>query len=66
MSKLIREYKLGSVFLYSEIDEITSWIASQFEHYKAETAVPLAIPDQIFSREKQAEDLHLLLNQLQS
>jgi hypothetical protein len=26
----------------------------------------LAIPDQIFSREKQAEDLHLLLNQLQS
>ena len=66
MSKLIREYKLGSVFLYSEIDEITSWIASQFEHYKSETAVPLAIPDQIFSREKQAEDLHLLLNQLQS
>jgi hypothetical protein len=63
MSKLIREYKLGAVFLYSEIDEITAWIASQFESYKAGTVAPLALPDQSFSREKQAEELHLLLNQ---
>lgn len=66
MSKLIREYKLGAVFLYSEIDEITTWIASQFESYKAGTVAPLVLPDQSFSREKQAEELHLLLNQLQS
>ena len=66
MSKLIKEYKLGAVFLYTEIDEITAWIASQFEDYKAGTVAPLAMPDQSFSREKQAEDLHLLLNQLQS
>ncbi len=66
MSKLIREYKLGAVFLYTETDEITAWIASQFEDYKAETITHLAIPDQSFSREKQAEDLHLLLNQFKS
>jgi glycosyltransferase involved in cell wall biosynthesis len=66
MSKLIREYKLGAVFLYTEIDETTAWIASQFEDYKAGTVAPLAMPDQSFSREKQTEDLHLLLNQLQS
>ncbi len=66
MSKLIKEYKLGAVFLYKEIDDITAWIASQFEDYKAGTVAPLAMPDQSFSREKQAEDLHLLLNQLQS
>lgn len=66
MSKLIREYKLGAVFLYTETDEITAWIASQFEDYKAGTVALLAMPDQIFSREKQAEDLHLLLNHLQS
>jgi hypothetical protein len=66
MSKLIKEYKLGAVFLYKEIDEITAWIASQFEDYKAGTDAPMAMPDQSFSREKQAEDLHLLLNQLQS
>ena len=66
MSKLIREYKLGAVFLYTETDEITAWIASQFEDYKAGTVALLAMPDQRFSREKQAEDLHLLLNQLQS
>ena len=66
MSKLIKGYKLGAVFLYTEIDEITAWIASQFEDYKAGTDAPLAMPDQSFSREKQAEDLHLLLNQLQS
>jgi hypothetical protein len=66
MSKLIREYKLGAVFLYTEIDEIATWIASQFEDYKAGTVVPLAMPEQSFSREKQAEELHLLLNQLQS
>ena len=66
MSKLIREYKLGAVFLYTEIDEITAWIASQFEDYKAGTVALLAMPNQSFSREKQAEDLHLLLNQLQS
>ena len=64
MSKLIREYKLGGVFLYTEIDEITAWIASQFEDYKAGIVAPLAMPNQSFSREKQAEDLHLLLNQL--
>lgn len=66
MSKLIRDYKLGAVFLYTEIDEITVWIASQFKNYKAGTVAPLAIPEQSFSREKQAEELHLLLNQLQS
>jgi glycosyltransferase involved in cell wall biosynthesis len=66
MSKLIREYKLGAVFLYTETDEITDWIASQFQDYKAGTIAHLAIPDQNFSREKQAEDLHLLLNKLQS
>jgi hypothetical protein len=52
--------------LYTEIDEIATWIASQFEDYKAGTVVPLAMPEQSFSREKQAEELHLLLNQLQS
>ena len=62
MSKLIQEYKLGGVFLYTEIDEITAWIASQFEDYKAGIVAPLAMPNQSFSREKQAEDLHLLLN----
>ena len=62
MSKLIKEYKLGGVFLYTEIDEITAWIASQFEDYKAGIVAPLAMPNQSFSREKQAEDLHLLLN----
>ena len=51
MSKLIREYKLGAVFLYTEIDEITAWIASQFEDYKAGTVAPLAMPDQSFFRE---------------
>jgi hypothetical protein len=66
MSKLIKEYKLGAVFLYTEIDEITAWIVSQFENYTAETVAPMAMPDQRFSREKQAEDLDLLLNQLQS
>ena len=66
MSKLVREYKLGAVFLYTEIDEITAWIASQFEDYKAGTVAHLGMPDQGFSREKQAEDLHLLLNQLES
>ena len=66
MSKLIREYKLGAVFLYTEIDEITAWIASQFEDYKAGPVAPLSMPDHSFSREKQAEDLHLLLNQQQS
>ena len=66
MSKLIREYKLGAAFLYTEIDEIIAWIVSQFEDYKAGTVMPLAMPDQIFSREKQSEDLHLLLNKLQS
>ena len=64
MSKLIREHKLGAVFLYTEIDEITAWVASQFEDYKTGTLAPLAIPDQSFLREKQAEELHLLLNQL--
>lgn len=64
MSKLIREYKLGAVFLYTEMDEITAWIASQFEDYKVGTVAPLDMPDQSFLREKQAEDLHLLLNQL--
>jgi hypothetical protein len=63
MSELIREYKLGAVFLYEEIEEITAWIADHFESYKAGTVAPLAIPDQSFSREKQAEELHLLLNQ---
>ena len=63
MSKLIREYKLGTVFLYTEIEKITAWIADHFESYKAGTVAPLAIPDQSFSREKQAEELHLLLNQ---
>ena len=66
MSKLILEYKIGAVFLYTEIDEITAWISSQFEDYKAGTIAPLAIPNQSFSREKQALDLNLLLNQLQS
>ena len=66
MSLLIQEHNLGAVFLYSEIDEIKAWIASQFEEYKAGTVAPLAMPDQSFSREKQAEELHLLLNQLQS
>ena len=66
MSKLIREYKLGAVFLYTEVEKITAWIANQFEYYKSGTVAPLAMPDQSFSREKQAEDLHLLLNQLQS
>ena len=66
MSKLIQEHNLGAVFLYSEIDEIKAWIASQFEDYKAGAVAPLAMPDQSFSREKQAEELHLLLNQLQS
>lgn len=63
MSELIREYKLGAVFLYEEIEEITAWIADHFESYKAGTVAPLAIPDQSFSREKQAEELHLLLKQ---
>ena len=66
MSILIQEHNLGAVFLYSEIDEIKAWIASQFEDYKAGAVAPLAMPDQSFSREKQAEELHLLLNQLQS
>ena len=63
MSELIREYKLGAVFLYTEAEKITAWIADHFESYKAGTVAPLAIPDQSFSREKQAEELHLLLNQ---
>ena len=63
MSELIREYKLGAVFLYTETEKITAWIADHFESYKAGTVAPLAIPDQSFSREKQAEELHLLLNQ---
>ena len=63
MSELIREYKLGVVFLYTETEKITAWIADHFESYKAGTVAPLAIPDQSFSREKQAEELHLLLNQ---
>ena len=63
MSKLIREYKLGAVFLYTETDEITAWISNQFEEYKAGTTAHLDMPDQSFSIEKQAEDLHLLLNQ---
>ena len=63
MSKLIKEHKLGAVFLYKEIDD-SQRTPCQFEDYKVELL--LAMPDQIFSREKQAEDLHLLLNQLQS
>ena len=66
MSKLVQEYKLGAVFLYTETDKIKAWIASQFEDYKAGTVAHLGMPDQSFSREKQAEDLHLLLNQLES
>ena len=63
MSKLIREYKLGAVFLYTETEKITDWIADHFESYNKGTVAPLAIPDQSFSREKQAEELNLLLNQ---
>jgi len=66
MSNLIRKHKLGVVFLYTEINEITAWIESQFEGYKAGTIAPLALPDKSFSRDKQAEELHLLLNQIQS
>ena len=63
MSKIIKDYQLGAAFLYTEIDQITAWIATVFEYYKSKTSAPLQQPDQRFLRKKQAEQLHLYLNQ---
>ena len=66
MSKIIQDFKLGTAFLYSEIDQMTAWIATVFEDYRSKTSVSLQKPDQRFSRKKQAELLHLYLNQSNS
>lgn len=63
MSKIIKDYQLGAAFLYTEIDQITAWIATVFEDYKSKMSAPLQQPDQRFLRKKQAEQLHLYLNQ---
>ena len=63
MSKIIKDYQLGAAFLYTEIDQITAWISTVFEDYKSKTSAPLQQPDQRFLRKKQAEQLHLYLNQ---
>ena len=63
MSKIIKDFQLGAAFLYTEIDKMTAWIATVFEDYKSKTSAPLQQPDQRFSRKKQAEQLHLYLNQ---
>ena len=62
MSKIIENYQLGATFLYTEIDQMTAWIATIFEDYKSKTSAPLQQPDQRFSRKKQAEQLLLYLN----
>ena len=62
MSKIIEDFQLGAAFLYTEIDQITAWIATVFEDYKSKTTTPLQQPDHRFSRKKQAEELHLYLN----
>ena len=63
MSKIISDFQLGAAFLYTEIDQITDWMATAFEDYKSKTSAPLQQPDQRFLRKKQAEKLHLYLNQ---
>ena len=62
MSKIIENYQLGATFLYTEIDQMTAWIATAFEDYKSKTSAPLQQPDQCFSRKKQAEQLLLYLD----
>ena len=58
MSKIIEDFQLGAAFLYTEIDQITSWIATLFKDYKSKTSTPLQQPNHRFSRKKQAEELH--------
>ena len=62
MSKIIEDFQLGAAFLYTEIDQITAWIATLFKDYKSKTSTPLQQPNHRFSRKKQAEELHLYLN----
>ena len=63
MSKIIEDFQLGAAFLYTEINQITAWIATVFEDYKSKMTTPLQQPDHRFWRKKQAEELHLYLNQ---
>ena len=51
MSKIIEDYQLGAAFLYTEIDQMTAWIATVFENYKSKTSKPLNNPIIVF-REK--------------
>jgi hypothetical protein len=65
MSELIRKHNLGAVFLYSETDKIKKWIEGEFDHYVKGTPKELQAPSNLFSREKQAEELHLLLDKFE-
>lgn len=65
MSELIRKHNLGAVFLYSETDKIKKWIEGEFDRYVKGIPKELQAPSNLFSREKQAEELHLLLDKFE-
>ena len=53
------------MFLYSETDKIKKWIEGEFDCYVKGTPKELQAPSNLFSREKQAEELHLLLDKFE-
>ena len=56
MSKIIEDFQLGAAFLYTEIDQMTAWIATLFKDYKSKTSTPLQQPHHRFSRKNKPKN----------